>query len=159
MLGHNIHHLGMRRQSAAKIHSLSVEAPITKVINIILAAQENSPQYIAQALDKVSFPGCVCRKFLSHLPSLQVLDILQTTDSINLFSPEVERERKKHTDAVTTDLLGALLSVSWGCVSTRTFLTNESCPTDMAGTADRFCSDGQTWFVVQVSQRLGIGHV
>ena len=30
---------------------------MTKVINIILAAQENSPLYIAQALDKVSFGG------------------------------------------------------------------------------------------------------
>jgi len=39
---------------------MSVEAPITKVINIILAAQENCPAYVAQALDKV-------------------LDILQTT--------------------------------------------------------------------------------
>ncbi|XP_059082020.1 high affinity cAMP-specific and IBMX-insensitive 3',5'-cyclic phosphodiesterase 8A-like isoform X2 [Tigriopus californicus] len=84
-------HHGFRRQSNAKMHSLSVEAPITKVINIILAAQENSPLYIAQALDRV-------------------LDILQATDSINLFSPEVERERKKKTDAVTTDLLGALLA-------------------------------------------------
>ena len=33
---------------------MSVEAPITKVINIILAAQENQPSYIAQALDKVA---------------------------------------------------------------------------------------------------------
>ena len=32
---------------------MSIEAPITKVINIILAAQENQPSYIAQALDKV----------------------------------------------------------------------------------------------------------
>jgi hypothetical protein len=32
---------------------MSIEAPITKVINIILATQENQPSYIAQALDKV----------------------------------------------------------------------------------------------------------
>ena len=44
-----------RRPSGAKLHSLAVEAPMTKVINIILAAQENSPLYIAQALDKVCF--------------------------------------------------------------------------------------------------------
>lgn len=43
---------------------------------------------------------------------LQVLEILQSADSANLFSPEVNQERKRHTDAVTTDLLGALLSVS-----------------------------------------------
>ena len=47
------HHLSARRQSGAKLHSLSVEAPITKVVNLLLAVQENSPQYIAQALDKV----------------------------------------------------------------------------------------------------------
>ena len=46
------HALSMRRPSGAKLHSMSVEAPITKVINIILNAQENSPNYIAQALDK-----------------------------------------------------------------------------------------------------------
>ena len=55
VVGH--YQLGGRRQSSgAKIHSLSAavgEAPITKVINIILAAQENSPLYISQALDKV----------------------------------------------------------------------------------------------------------
>ena len=41
--------------SGGKHYSLSIEAPITKVINIILAAQENQPSYIVQALDKV-FP-------------------------------------------------------------------------------------------------------
>ena len=48
----------MRRTSSAKIyHHLSVEAPITKVINILMSARESSPPYIAQALDKVS----ICR--------------------------------------------------------------------------------------------------
>ena len=44
----------LRRPSSHKQYSMSVEAPITKVINIILAAQENQPSYIAQALDKVA---------------------------------------------------------------------------------------------------------
>ena len=43
-----------RRPSSGKHYSLSIEAPITRVINIILAAQENQPSYIAQALDKVT---------------------------------------------------------------------------------------------------------
>ena len=54
----NIMSMSHRRPSGAKLHSLAVEAPMTKVINIILAAQENSPLYIAQALDKVCFGGC-----------------------------------------------------------------------------------------------------
>ena len=41
------------RSSGGKHYSLSIEAPITKVINIILAAQENQPTYVVQALDKV----------------------------------------------------------------------------------------------------------
>lgn len=32
---------------------MAIEGPITKVINIITAAQESSPNYISQALDKV----------------------------------------------------------------------------------------------------------
>lgn len=84
----------LRRPSSHKQYSMSIEAPITKVINIILAAQENQPSYIAQALDKV-------------------VDILKTSGSPDLFSPELEYERKKHNrDAVTTDLLGALLANS-----------------------------------------------
>ena len=51
----NVMSMSHRRPSGAKLHSLAVEAPMTKVINIILAAQENSPLYIAQALDKVCF--------------------------------------------------------------------------------------------------------
>lgn len=41
-----------RRASSHK--SSHIDAPITKVINIILAAQENQPSYIIQALDKVN---------------------------------------------------------------------------------------------------------
>jgi p-aminobenzoyl-glutamate transporter AbgT len=43
----------IRRQSLARLHSMAIEGPITKVINIITAAQESSPNYISQALDKV----------------------------------------------------------------------------------------------------------
>ena len=41
-----------------------------------------------------------------------MLEILQSADATNLYSPEVEREKRKQTNAVTTDLLGALLAVS-----------------------------------------------
>lgn len=87
----------LRRPSSHKQYSMSVEAPITKVINIILAAQENQPSYIAQALDKV-------------------VDILKTSGSPDLFSPELEYERKKHgrDPDPGLDLLGALLANS-GC--------------------------------------------
>jgi len=84
----------LRRPSSNKQYSMSIEAPITKVINIILAAQENQPSYIAQALDKV-------------------VDILKTSGSPDLFSPELEYERKKHRDPDPgLDLLGALLANS-----------------------------------------------
>ena len=64
---------------------------------------------------------CVCTlsdatlKYLIH-PLLQiafqVLEIIQTHTSIDLFNPELEKEKQKRTaDPVTTDLLGALLSV------------------------------------------------
>ena len=44
----------VRRTSSSKMyHTLSVEAPITKVIHILMSARESSPLYIAQALDKV----------------------------------------------------------------------------------------------------------
>jgi len=85
----------IRRTSSSKMyHMLTVEAPITKVINILMSAKENSPLYVAQALDKV-------------------LDILQANSSNDLFTPELDKERtKKLVDPVTTDLLGALLQNS-----------------------------------------------
>ena len=43
----------------------------------------------------------------------KVMEILQTSNSTELFAPELEDERKlKTADPVTNDLLGALLSVS-----------------------------------------------
>jgi hypothetical protein len=38
---------------------MSIQAPITRVINLIMAAQENSPNDVALALDKVSIPNIV----------------------------------------------------------------------------------------------------
>uniref|UniRef100_A0A3Q3PYB5 Phosphodiesterase n=1 Tax=Monopterus albus TaxID=43700 RepID=A0A3Q3PYB5_MONAL len=74
-----------RYSSVARIHSMTIEAPITKVINIINAAQENSPVTVAEALDRV-------------------LEILRTTE---LYSPQLA---SKEDDPHTNDLVGGLVS-------------------------------------------------
>ncbi|KAI4816542.1 hypothetical protein KUCAC02_008865, partial [Chaenocephalus aceratus] len=74
-----------RYSSVARIHSMTIEAPITKVINIINAAQENSPVTVAEALDRV-------------------LEILRTTE---LYSPQLA---SKEDDPHTNDLVGGLMS-------------------------------------------------
>ncbi|KAG7277369.1 hypothetical protein CRUP_025609 [Coryphaenoides rupestris] len=71
-----------RHSSMARIHSMTIEAPITKVINIINAAQESSPMPVAEALDRV-------------------LEILRTTE---LYSPALGT---KDEDPHTNDLVGA----------------------------------------------------
>uniref|UniRef100_A0A672HKS3 Phosphodiesterase n=1 Tax=Salarias fasciatus TaxID=181472 RepID=A0A672HKS3_SALFA len=75
-----------RYSSVARIHSMTIEAPITKVINIINAAQESSPVTVAEALDRV-------------------LEILRTTE---LYSPQLA---SKEDDPHTNDLVGGLMSV------------------------------------------------
>ncbi|XP_061476191.1 high affinity cAMP-specific and IBMX-insensitive 3',5'-cyclic phosphodiesterase 8B isoform X2 [Rhineura floridana] len=74
-----------RYSSMARIHSMTIEAPITKVINIINSAQENSPVTVAEALDRV-------------------LEILRTTE---LYSPQL---RTKDEDPHTSDLVGGLMT-------------------------------------------------
>ncbi|XP_069819121.1 high affinity cAMP-specific and IBMX-insensitive 3',5'-cyclic phosphodiesterase 8B isoform X2 [Dendropsophus ebraccatus] len=74
-----------RYSSMARIHTMTIEAPITKVINIINAAQENSPVTVAEALDRV-------------------LEILRTTE---LYSPQLGT---KDEDPHTSDLVGGLMS-------------------------------------------------
>ncbi|KAL4228195.1 High affinity cAMP-specific and IBMX-insensitive 3' [Mactra antiquata] len=83
----SIHGITRRRESFARIHSMTIEAPITKVINIINTAQENSPITVAQALDKV-------------------LEILRTSE---LYSPYFAQEFKDG-DPMTSDYLGGLVS-------------------------------------------------
>uniref|UniRef100_A0A8C9SJ61 Phosphodiesterase n=1 Tax=Scleropages formosus TaxID=113540 RepID=A0A8C9SJ61_SCLFO len=73
-----------RHSSMARIHSMTIEAPITKVINIINAAQESSPMPVAEALDRV-------------------LEILRTTE---LYSPQLGT---KDEDPHTNDLVGGLM--------------------------------------------------
>ncbi|XP_036390662.1 high affinity cAMP-specific and IBMX-insensitive 3',5'-cyclic phosphodiesterase 8A-like isoform X1 [Megalops cyprinoides] len=73
-----------RHSSMARIHSMTIEAPITKVINIINTAQENSPMPVSEALDRV-------------------LEILRTTE---LYSPQLAT---KEEDPHTNDLVGGLM--------------------------------------------------
>ncbi|XP_048829020.1 high affinity cAMP-specific and IBMX-insensitive 3',5'-cyclic phosphodiesterase 8A-like [Brienomyrus brachyistius] len=73
-----------RHSSMTRIHSMTIEAPITKVINIINAAQESSPIPVAEALD-------------------HVLEILRTTE---LYSPQLGN---KEEDPHTSDLVGGLM--------------------------------------------------
>ncbi|XP_044086942.1 high affinity cAMP-specific and IBMX-insensitive 3',5'-cyclic phosphodiesterase 8A isoform X2 [Neovison vison] len=74
-----------RHSSMARIHSMTIEAPITKVINIINAAQESSPVPVTEALDRV-------------------LEILRTTE---LYSPQFGA---KDDDPHANDLVGGLVS-------------------------------------------------
>ncbi|XP_061077100.1 high affinity cAMP-specific and IBMX-insensitive 3',5'-cyclic phosphodiesterase 8A-like isoform X2 [Conger conger] len=73
-----------RNSSMARIHSMTIEAPITKVINIINAAQESSPMPVSDALERV-------------------LEILRTTE---LYSPQLA---PKEEDPHTNDLVGGLM--------------------------------------------------
>jgi len=53
---------GLRRQSIAKLHNLSIEAPITRVIALINSVQENAGTEVVQTLDKVCIllPKATC---------------------------------------------------------------------------------------------------
>uniref|UniRef100_A0A667X1C1 Phosphodiesterase n=1 Tax=Myripristis murdjan TaxID=586833 RepID=A0A667X1C1_9TELE len=86
-----------RHSSMARIHSMTIEAPITKVINIINAAQESSPMPVAEALDRV-------------------LEILRTTE---LYSPQLGT---KDEDPHTNDLVGGLMTTK---LSQRFFVHTE----------------------------------
>ncbi|XP_042895335.1 high affinity cAMP-specific and IBMX-insensitive 3',5'-cyclic phosphodiesterase 8B isoform X2 [Parasteatoda tepidariorum] len=80
-----------RRQSFAKFHPMTLEPPITKVINMILATQEHSPLFVVQALDRV-------------------LDILRSTD---IYSPQFTGLKQNHVeDQVASDLFSGLISNS-----------------------------------------------
>jgi len=77
---------GFRRDSYPRLNSITVEAPITKVINIINSAQENSPVMVATALERV-------------------LDILRSSE---LYSPYFGPNVKD--DQMTNDLVGGIMT-------------------------------------------------
>ncbi|XP_042144853.1 high affinity cAMP-specific and IBMX-insensitive 3',5'-cyclic phosphodiesterase 8B [Ixodes scapularis] len=77
-----------RRQSFAKFHAMTIEAPITKVINMLVATQENSPVFVVQALDRV-------------------LEILRSTE---LYNPQLGVGQGKSEDQMTSDLVSGLIT-------------------------------------------------
>ncbi|NWQ80366.1 PDE8B phosphodiesterase, partial [Columbina picui] len=83
--GKKVNSASLQCSSMARIHSMTIEAPITKVINIINAAQENSAVTVAEALDRV-------------------VEILRTTE---LYSPQLGN---KDEDPHTSDLVEGLMT-------------------------------------------------
>ncbi|XP_028167540.1 high affinity cAMP-specific and IBMX-insensitive 3',5'-cyclic phosphodiesterase 8 isoform X3 [Ostrinia furnacalis] len=80
---------GLRRTSLAKLQGLPLEAPITKVIALLSAAQEGAPP---------STVACIER----------AVDMLRTSE---LYSPQMRDDSKLRVeDPIATDLIGALLS-------------------------------------------------
>ncbi|KAL4705560.1 hypothetical protein ACJJTC_006888 [Scirpophaga incertulas] len=80
---------GLRRTSLAKLQGLPLEAPITKVIALLAAAQEGAPPNTVAYIERA-------------------VDMLRTSE---LYSPQMRDEPKMRVeDPVATDLIGALLS-------------------------------------------------
>uniref|UniRef100_A0AAG5DGA7 3',5'-cyclic-AMP phosphodiesterase n=1 Tax=Anopheles atroparvus TaxID=41427 RepID=A0AAG5DGA7_ANOAO len=77
---------GLRRTSLAKLSSLPLEAPITKVLSLLAQVQENCSQDESKLLDRVM-------EFLKRE---------------GLYSPQMKEIRTE--DPVATDLIGALLT-------------------------------------------------
>ncbi|XP_076443536.1 high affinity cAMP-specific and IBMX-insensitive 3',5'-cyclic phosphodiesterase 8A-like isoform X2 [Babylonia areolata] len=86
----SLHGFPRRRESVARMHSSipCIEAPITKVINMINAAQETSSLTVAQALEKV-------------------VEMLRTSE---LYAPYLPPQLGREEDPMTTDLVGGLVS-------------------------------------------------
>ncbi|XP_011158755.1 high affinity cAMP-specific and IBMX-insensitive 3',5'-cyclic phosphodiesterase 8 isoform X4 [Solenopsis invicta] len=80
---------GRRRSSLQKLHTLQLEAPITKVITLLSNAvtDTTNPETAAQ-IDKA-------------------IDILKTTE---LYVPHLKEDKAMYSDPVATDLVGALLA-------------------------------------------------
>lgn len=79
---------GLRRTSLAKLSSLPLEAPITKVLSILAQVQDNCSSDEAKLLDRV-------------------IEFLKRE---GLYSPQIKEMRPD--DSVASDLIGALLTVS-----------------------------------------------
>ncbi|XP_025265332.1 high affinity cAMP-specific and IBMX-insensitive 3',5'-cyclic phosphodiesterase 8 isoform X2 [Camponotus floridanus] len=79
---------GRRRSSLQKLHSLQLEAPITKVITLLSnAVTDTNPETAAQ-IDKA-------------------INILKTTE---LYVPHLKEDKGIYSDPVASDLVGALLA-------------------------------------------------
>lgn len=80
---------GLRRTSLAKLSSLPLEAPITKVLALLAQVQESCSPEEVKLLDRVM-------EFLKRE---------------GLYSPQIKEIRPE--DPTATDLIGALLTVSY----------------------------------------------
>lgn len=87
---------GLRRTSLAKLSSLPLEAPITKVLTLLTQVQENCSADEVKLLDRV-------------------MDFLKRE---GLYSPQIKEIRPE--DPTATDLIGALLTVRF---SIETFIS------------------------------------
>lgn len=88
---------GLRRTSLAKLSSLPLEAPITKVLSILAQVQENCSNDEAKLLDRV-------------------IEFLKRE---GLYSPQIKEIRPE--DPTATDLIGALLTVSDALINSLRF--------------------------------------
>ncbi|XP_050045110.1 high affinity cAMP-specific and IBMX-insensitive 3',5'-cyclic phosphodiesterase 8B-like [Dermacentor andersoni] len=77
-----------RQAYAAKYHAMTIEGPITKVVNMLVATKENSQISVGQSLDRV-------------------IDILRSTD---LYNPQLGASLAKAEDQMTSDLVAGLCS-------------------------------------------------
>uniref|UniRef100_A0A0K8SGT4 3',5'-cyclic-AMP phosphodiesterase n=1 Tax=Lygus hesperus TaxID=30085 RepID=A0A0K8SGT4_LYGHE len=77
-----------RRQSLAKLHNLPLEAPITKVLSLLCAAQENAPPNVIGMLE-------------------EVMDLLRTTE---LYTSHLKTDNLRAEDPLTTNLIAALVA-------------------------------------------------
>ncbi|KAL6426591.1 hypothetical protein ACFW04_009181 [Cataglyphis niger] len=79
---------GRRRSSLQKLHTLQLEAPITKVISLLSNAAADTNLETAAQIDKA-------------------INILKTTE---LYEPHLKEDRTMYSDPIATDLVGALLA-------------------------------------------------
>ncbi|XP_050457414.1 high affinity cAMP-specific and IBMX-insensitive 3',5'-cyclic phosphodiesterase 8-like isoform X2 [Cataglyphis hispanica] len=79
---------GRRRSSLQKLHTLQLEAPITKVISLLSNAAADTNLETAAQIDKA-------------------INILKTTE---LYEPHLKEGRTTYSDPIATDLVGALLA-------------------------------------------------
>ncbi|XP_075536953.1 high affinity cAMP-specific and IBMX-insensitive 3',5'-cyclic phosphodiesterase 8B-like [Dermacentor variabilis] len=77
-----------RQAYAAKYHAMTIEGPVTKVVNMLAATKENSQISVGQSLDRV-------------------IDILRSTD---LYNPQLGASLAKAEDQMTSDLVAGLCS-------------------------------------------------
>ncbi|KAL1429882.1 hypothetical protein MTO96_015388 [Rhipicephalus appendiculatus] len=77
-----------RQAYAAKYHAMTIEGPVTKVVNMLMATKDNCAASVGQSLDRV-------------------IDILKSTE---LYNPQLSASMGKAEDQMTSDLVAGLTS-------------------------------------------------